>query len=48
MINVGMKKSVYGITAAAPRITKTAAILLATGLSVPTFAILTLVEALLF
>ncbi|WP_269144911.1 hypothetical protein [Pseudosulfitobacter pseudonitzschiae] len=43
-----MKKSVYGVTATAPRITRTAAILLATGLSIPTFAILTLVEALLF
>ncbi|WP_339766426.1 hypothetical protein [uncultured Pseudosulfitobacter sp.] len=43
-----MKKSVYGITATAPRITKTAAILLATALSVPAFAILSLIEVLMF
>jgi len=41
-----MKKSVYGITVTAPRMTRTAAILLATGLSIPTFVILSVLEAL--
>ncbi|MFX4298105.1 MULTISPECIES: hypothetical protein [Roseobacteraceae] len=43
-----MKKSVYGITASAPRMTRTAAILLAAGLSIPTFVILTAVDTLVF
>ncbi|UOA27059.1 hypothetical protein DSM107133_01770 [Pseudosulfitobacter sp. DSM 107133] len=48
MVNGCMKKPVYGITATAPRMTRSAAVLLATGLSIPTFAILTLVEAFMF
>ncbi|WP_298912479.1 hypothetical protein [uncultured Roseobacter sp.] len=43
-----MKKTVQGISAPAPRLTKTAAFLIATGMSIPVFAVLTLVEWLWF
>ncbi|MCB4454442.1 hypothetical protein [Leisingera sp. McT4-56] len=39
-------KHIMGHTAAAPRMTKAAALLIAIGLSVPVFLVLTLVEAL--
>lgn len=42
------KKQIMGQAAAAPRMTKAAALLIATGLSVPVFVLLTLLEALLF
>lgn len=41
-------KQIMGQAAAAPRMTKSAALLIATGLSVPVFVLLTLLEALLF
>jgi hypothetical protein len=41
-------KQIMGQAAAAPRMTKAAALLIATGLSVPVFVLLTLLEALLF
>ncbi|MEM9636991.1 MAG: hypothetical protein AAGA94_05045 [Pseudomonadota bacterium] len=41
-----MKKTVQGVSAPAPRMTKTAAFLIATGMSIPVFAILTLIERL--
>ncbi|UWQ52406.1 hypothetical protein [Leisingera caerulea] len=41
-------KQIMGQMAAAPRMTKAAALLIATGLSVPVFLVLTLVEALVF
>ncbi|WP_193747569.1 hypothetical protein [Leisingera sp. ANG-M7] len=41
-------KQIMGQAAAAPRMTKAAALLIAIGLSVPVFLVLTLVEALLF
>ncbi|MDC0656949.1 hypothetical protein N6L27_02940 [Leisingera sp. SS27] len=41
-------KRIMGRTAAAPRMTKAAALLIAIGLSVPVFLVLTLVEALFF
>ncbi|WP_298969766.1 hypothetical protein [uncultured Roseobacter sp.] len=43
-----MKKTVQGVAAPAPRMTKTAAFLIATGMSIPVFAILSLVEWLWF
>ncbi|WP_257883651.1 hypothetical protein [Roseobacter insulae] len=43
-----MKKTVQGVSAPAPRMTKTAAFLIATGMSIPVFAILTVVEWLWF
>ncbi|MGC3936754.1 hypothetical protein ACOTTU_03000 [Roseobacter sp. EG26] len=43
-----MKKTVQGLSAPAPRLTKTAAFLIATGMSIPVFAVLTLVEWLWF
>ncbi|WP_272874423.1 hypothetical protein [Pseudaestuariivita rosea] len=39
-----MSKRVYGISAPTPRITKTAAFLVATVISVPVFVLLTLVD----
>ncbi|WP_275113679.1 hypothetical protein [Roseobacter cerasinus] len=39
-----MKKSAKSIAAPAPRLTKTAAALIAMGMSIPVFAILTLIE----
>lgn len=42
------RKQIMGQAAAAPRMTKAAALLIATGLSVPVFVLLTLLEALLF
>ncbi|MDW3184338.1 MULTISPECIES: hypothetical protein [unclassified Roseobacter] len=39
-----MKKTVQGVAAPAPRMTKTTAFLIATGLSIPVFAILTLID----
>lgn len=42
------KKQIMGQAAASPRMTKAAALLIATGLSVPVFVLLTLLEALLF
>ncbi|WP_193747109.1 MULTISPECIES: hypothetical protein [unclassified Leisingera] len=41
-------KQIMGQAAAAPRMTKAAALLIAIGLSVPVFLVLTLVEALFF
>ncbi|MBY6138039.1 hypothetical protein KUV26_01175 [Leisingera daeponensis] len=41
-------KQIMGQAARAPRITKTAALLVAFGLSVPVFLVLTLIEALFF
>lgn len=45
-----MKKAtqIMGQTAAAPRMTKAAALLIAISLSVPVFLVLTLVEAVVF
>lgn len=43
-----MKKTVQGVTAPAPRMTKTAAFLIATGMSIPVFALLTLAEWMFF
>ncbi|WP_193748789.1 hypothetical protein [Leisingera sp. ANG-Vp] len=45
-----MKKTtkVMGQSAPSPRLTKAAALLIATGLSVPVFVLLTLLESLLF
>ena len=39
-----MKKHTKSIAAPAPRLTKTAAALIAVGMSIPVFAILTLIE----
>jgi hypothetical protein len=49
MVNTGMKKDVriMGQAAPAPRMTKAAALLIATALSVPVFAVLSLVDWLL-
>ncbi|WP_227269416.1 hypothetical protein [Roseobacter weihaiensis] len=46
MVKKGMKKanSVLGVTAPSPRLTKTAAFLVAAALSIPVFLVLTLVE----
>ncbi|MEW2911567.1 hypothetical protein [Leisingera sp. JC11] len=41
-------KRIMGQAAAAPRMTKAAALLIAIGLSVPVFLVLTLVEAVVF
>ncbi|WP_264213268.1 hypothetical protein [Leisingera thetidis] len=41
-------KQIMGQAAAAPRMTKAAALLIATGLSVPVFALLTLLDTLAF
>lgn len=41
-------KQIMGQAAAAPRMTKAAALLIAIGLSVPVFLLLTLLEKLLF
>ncbi|MDW3222152.1 MAG: hypothetical protein R8G34_04580 [Paracoccaceae bacterium] len=43
-----MKKTVQGVSAPAPRMTKTAAFLIAAGVSFPVFVILTLVDWLWF
>ncbi|MEP2640229.1 hypothetical protein [Roseobacter sp.] len=43
-----MKKTAKGIAAPAPRLTKTAAFLIAVGMSIPVFALLTLVDQLWF
>lgn len=43
-----MKKSAKSIAAPAPRLTKTAATLIAVGMSIPVFAVLTLIDRLWF
>jgi len=50
LVNEGMKKpiQIMGQSAPAPRMTKSAALLIATGLSVPVFLLLTLLDMLLF
>jgi hypothetical protein len=39
-----MKNSVFGISASAPRLTRAAALLVATALSVPVFVALTVID----
>jgi len=48
VINGGMKNAIYGITIPAPHMTRTAAVVVAAVLSIPTYVILTMLEALMF